>query len=135
MRDPDANTIRALRERIDELEEENRQLRDAFAPTAVFPLEWRLSAAENGVLALFVRTQQAVTKDMIRYAMAFLPNAKRQAPDVVSNLATVVITNLRTKLRLAAVEVEIVNVRGLGWRISAKHRDVLRNALGGDHAH
>lgn len=57
---------RALQDRIEELEEEVRQLREAFAPRIAFPEAWKLKPRDSGILsAIYAARGSWITPEAI----------------------------------------------------------------------
>ena len=102
MRDPatvDVFIGRRQRDRIEELEEEVRQLRELLAPRLAFPPEMRLTPMESKILsAVYIRSPAVVTREFI--IAAVYPDADR-AP--VTDSISVTVSKLRGKLRAFGV--------------------------------
>lgn len=121
----DVAIIRTLRERVEELEEEVRQLRDILAPRCEFPEEWRLTRSEAAMLAIFAGSVSVVTKSTIALARV----QAWKSDGYSSNLPAVIICNLRKKLRNTPVQ--ILTVWGIGWQTTPEGREYLRKFLKG----
>ncbi len=106
----DREMIEALRSRVSELEERNRQLEDALCPPADCPpLEWGLTSTEAKVFA-HLASRDMVTK---RSVMAALYSDRPEEPE--PKITDVFICKLRRKLKPFGVS--IVTVWGQGWSL------------------
>jgi DNA-binding response OmpR family regulator len=107
-------------ERIEYLEEENRQLRDMLLPTLSFPTSWRLRPRELIVLrALYAGRGRIVPHERL-LALGW--------PDEVPVKAyTVTVSNLR--LRLLSRGVDIITAHGVGYGLTDIGVAILRKAL------
>lgn len=116
---PDDRLIRNLRETIDELTEENRQLKAQLKEQAVkeawdVPLCFRLSAAETRIFQLLVM-RQLVTRQALWRAVD-LYDDKEFNP----NHLNVVITHIRRKLKPFSCTIECV--WGQGYKLTDETR-------------
>ena len=119
--------IRSLRDRIDLLEEENRQLREAAEALVIFPPSWRLAEMEAKLLSALMRARTGcMSHESLLTALYGLE------PDVDIEIIRVWVYRVRKKLRAAAVPVEIHAVWGQGIRLSAEARMALVAALAGE---
>lgn len=107
----DAIPDRAIkqRERLEELEEEVRQLRELLLPVFIPPEEWELTPAEVDVLRLLA-TRSFVTKDIAAVAI-----------DVDAKTLAVLISRLRRKVR----GIEIKNQRDRGYFLEPWHKEAI----------
>lgn len=101
--------ITYLRERVDTLEEENRQLRAALKPEPVkVPLRWNLSPAMDALLRVLL-SREYVTTEMATAAM-------NGTPDRNNTLVRVQIFRLRKRLKTWSAPdcfaIEVVQARG-----------------------
>lgn len=111
---------RALRERIAELEEENRQLKEALKPTLAWPSDIH-NAPERIVLSmLLARSPNIVAHDRLM-AHAFDVDQAEQ------NIRAVV---WRLRKKLAPLDIEIKNARGEGYYLDAASAIRARKLLG-----
>lgn len=118
--------IRSLRDRIDLLEEENRQLREAAEALVSFPRSWRLTEMEARFVSVLMRSKTgAMSKEALMTALYGLE------PDVEDKVIDVWACKLRKKFKALGVAVEIETVWGQGYRLTAETRAVLRAALEG----
>jgi DNA-binding response OmpR family regulator len=119
---PDAR-FRAMRERVDELEEEVRQLREQLVPPLAFPAEWRLTANESSVLAfLYARSPYAMSKERV---LAAVWGHCDDCPD--DKIVDVVLGKTRAKLRAAGIVIE--THWGDGFALPRESRKILAGLL------
>ena len=106
--------LRALRDENEELREQVRQLREALAPTAMLPRQWRLSPTQERLL----RALRAVGKDTLHRERAF--HALYASWDDMPEMASLdaLVSKLRRRLREAGAPIEIKAVWGRGWRLT-----------------
>lgn len=119
MQDANERLIRNLREKVDELTEENRQLKAQLKEQAIkeawdVPFCFKLSAAETRVFQLLVM-RQMTPKDMIWRAIDPYGHKEFHA-----NHLSVVITHIRRKLRPFGCTVECV--WGMGYKLPDETR-------------
>ncbi len=113
----------ALRTRIDELEEEIRQLKAAFAPKVGFPLSWRLDERESAILsALFHCKGSFVTNEAILLLIAGFDEDVGDA-DVRAWLG-------RLRRKVDARGVAIVTRHSQGYALDADGRARIAEVLG-----
>jgi DNA-binding response OmpR family regulator len=112
-----------LRDRLDELEEENRQLKEMLAPSGiVFPADWRLTEAERRVLAGFLRgpdgylSHRAIVSVYVKF---------RDRGD--THYTSVIICKMHHKLKPHGIE--FVNRHGHGYQLTPASRVLIRKAL------
>ena len=115
----------ALRDRIDELEETVRQLRDELAPQEFwlwFPREWKLTTQQAKVLAfIMARSPGMAKRESLLLNCVSVPGADNM-PDI--KIVDVVICAVRKKI--APLGVDIRTVWGNGYEISKRDADFLR---------
>ncbi|WP_267355750.1 MULTISPECIES: helix-turn-helix domain-containing protein [unclassified Methylobacterium] len=110
-----------LRERVDVLEEEVRQLRDAFEPSVAMPEAWKLTKSEARLLAALARTRGGyLTKERILTALYGLE------PDVDMKIVDVYVCKLRRKLTDAGSAIEIRTYHGIGFGLTAEGHAAFR---------
>ena len=98
------NVIRRMRERIDYLEEENRQLREQLAPPVALPREWRLTGMEETLFRHLVG-RPVVSRASLMDALY----SDRPAADIPSaKCLDVFVFKLRRKLAPHGVKIETV---------------------------
>jgi DNA-binding response OmpR family regulator len=122
----DANIIRRQQERIDELEETIRQMREAEkSSTTVLPAEWKLSPAQHRALVALYRapagflTHEAMFQ-ALRRSVGFDP----------ANAANLVRKNVSDmRHRLAPFGIEIVLQWGRGYELTPASRAVVKTAI------
>lgn len=104
--------LQALRDRVELLEEENRQLRASISPAELAaPTEWKLTPAEDAVFRR-LRKGGPVTREAIEFA---LKNTGYSRTEYCSpNMASVYIHKLRKKL---PAHWDIVSVWGVGYEL------------------
>lgn len=112
-----------VRERIDYLTEENRQLREAMlGKRAGFPFEWGLTIGEERVLnSLFTAPNHKRTVQALLFASGVKDEAN---PKMIQ----VRICNLRKKLN--PYNIAIKTNWGEGYELSSKSVEIIRDALG-----
>lgn len=86
--------------RIEELEEEVRQLRKILMPGFIAPAEWKLTAQELGVVRLLV-TRPYVTSEMVAIVL-----------EIDKRVLMTVLSHIRKKV---PKEIKIKNDRDRGW--------------------
>lgn len=116
--------IHNLRERIELLEEENLQLREAARPVVSFPVEWRLTREEGRFLAVLFRSRsEYLSKERLLTALYGLE------ADVDIKIIDVWTHKIRKKLADAGTGVEILTHWGRGYGLSSEGRAVLRTLV------
>ena len=116
--------VASLRERVDVLEEEVRQLRDAFEPSAPMPEAWKLTRTEARLLHILARRRGGyLTKERILTALYGLE------PDVEIKIVDVYVCKLRRKLARAGSAVEIRTFYGDGFGLSAEGLAAFRREI------
>ena len=113
----------ALRARIEELEEQVRQLKEAFAPKVGFPLSWKLDERDSTVLsALFHTKGSYVTPEaLLRCISGFDDDAGER---------TVQTWVGRVRAKLQPLGVAIVTRPMQGYALEAAGRTIIAEALG-----
>jgi DNA-binding response OmpR family regulator len=111
-----------LKDRVDTLEEEIRQIRKALMPRLLFPLAWNLNRGETAVLACLYTSPDGFRSNEILRATAILSMDANGA-----NVAPVRIYNLRKKL--GPLGVVITNRPGEGYVLPAQSREIIKAAL------
>ena len=110
------NVIRQLRERIDYLEEENRQLREELAPQVALPRDWRLTGTEEKLFRHLIG-RPVLTRASLMVALY----ADRPAGDVPSaKCLDVFVFKLRQKLAPHGVRID--TVWRTGFRLAERER-------------
>ncbi|MBY6243880.1 helix-turn-helix domain-containing protein [Methylosinus sp. Sm6] len=111
-----------VRERIETLEEENRQLRDMLKPPTTYPAEWRLTPQEADILSILAaRAPNAISKTALYEAFTW-DNDDPPDPKIID----VLVCKLRAKLKDLHIEIE--TIWGFGLRMGIASRDRLRVA-------
>lgn len=112
-----------LRDRIEELEEEIRQLKAAFAPKVGFPLSWKLDERESAILsALFHTRRSYVTNEALLLCIAGF------AEDVGDADVRAWLGRLRRKVEPRGI---VVTTRhNQGYALEAAGRAIVAEALG-----
>jgi len=116
----------ALREKIELLEEENRQLKELLEPKFSADPKWGLTGSETRVLGYLVQ-RQSVTNEFLIDAL-YMGSAANKIPDDPSNMLKVWICRLRRKLK--PFDIEINTEWGVGYFISAEHRAFVLQSCG-----
>ena len=120
--------VAKLRERVDVLEEEVRQLRDAFEPAVPMPEAWKLTKSEARLLSALARTRGGyLTRERILIALYGLE------PDVDIKIVDVFVCKLRRRLSCEGSAIEIRTFRGDGFGLTAEghaafHRETAPDA-------
>jgi DNA-binding response OmpR family regulator len=114
--------IHILRARIDMLEEENRQLRDALNPQWEAPGEMNLTASQVRILSCLLHNDR-ICSEMVLWLAARKPTDHRTISE--TNVACVHISNIRPKLARFGLEIE--THKGLGYRLAPESRERLLN--------
>lgn len=99
--------IAAQCEKIEELEEQVRQLKKLLVPPFVTPAEWRLTRKQQALFSMLL-TRDIVTRDM-------LDAAAITGTSITPNYGNVILYQLRKKLKKFGVQVK--NVWGVGWSL------------------
>lgn len=115
-------TIARQRDRIEILEEENRQLRKVIVPVVCFPLGWKLTGSQHKLLSALIRVPGCLTLDQCWSAL-------ETDVDHSESLLNVQIMKLRRKV--APIGIKIVNRWGIGYELDASSREIVKAALGG----
>lgn len=116
--------VASLRERVDVLEEEVRQLHDAFEPSAPMPEAWKLTKTEARLLHVLARTRGGyLTKERILTALYGLE------PDVEIKIVDIYVCKLRRKLARAGSAVEIRTFYGDGFGLTAEAHAAFRREI------
>lgn len=112
-----------LAERVELLEEENRQLRDAMrcTETARFPAKWNLSGAEKRVLTSLINAQGG-----FRAREVLFTAARRWESTGNNHLLEVIICRLRKKMKPLGVTIH--TIRGEGYKIDADSKAIVIGA-------
>lgn len=102
--------IAAQCEKIEELEEQVRQLKKLLVPIFVTPVEWCLTAQQQTLFCMLL-TRDLVTRDMFN-AVAITRPSTKNASNQCSDMA---VYHLRKKLKKYGIHIK--NEWGLGWRL------------------
>ena len=102
--------IAAQREKIEELEEQVRQLKKLLVPIFVTPVEWCLTAQQQTLFCMLL-TRDLVTRDMFN-AVAITRPSTKNASNQCSDMA---VYHLRKKLKKYGIQVK--SEWGVGWRL------------------
>ena len=114
-----------LRERIDELEETIRQLRDELVPQESwlwFPREWKMTPTQAKVLAFIMARSPGMAKREALLTNCFSVIGGDDLPEI--KIVDVVICQLRK--RMAPLAIDIRTVWGNGYEISKRDAEFLR---------
>ena len=116
----------ALRERIEELEEENRQLRALRLPSTVPYSGFGFTGTERIVFAALMAGDRICSTDYLLDCVMLSSTTKSaMQPKTI----TIIIHRLRKNLRGMGFPGVIETDWGLGWRIRAVNRDHLTRVL------
>lgn len=113
-------SLAQLRDEIDTLQEEVRQLREALAPQIEFPRAWRLTATESRVLSALIAA--TTTRSQDRLMTAVYGAGWDEDPKIID----VMICKIRKKI---PAPTWIETVRGEGFRLSAAGRRAIHAEL------
>lgn len=102
--------IAAQCEKIEELEEQVRQLKKLLVPIFVTPVEWCLTAQQQTLFCMLL-TRDLVTRDMFN-AVAITRPSTKNASNQCSDMA---VYHLRKKLKKYGIQVK--SEWGVGWRL------------------
>lgn len=116
-------TIADQRIRIEELEEEVRQLHETLAPITLLPIEWKLTATQQRIMAAFCKASDG----FLTHQQIFLASGSKA--EEYDNLVKVQIMHLRKKISVLGLEIE--KRWGLGYELTAASREIVRNAIAG----
>ena len=94
-------------EKIEELEEQVRQLKKLLVPAFVTPIEWRLTRKQQALFCMFLK-RDLVTRDM-------LDAAAITGRSITPNYGNVILYQLRKKLKKFGIQVK--SEWGRGWRL------------------
>lgn len=122
--------IRAQREELETLREENRQLREALAPRIVLPMPWRLTDLEEQLLcALRASGPNLFHRERAIFA---LYGIRDDAPG--DRIVDCFIANIRRKLKAELVPIYIRTVWGRGWQLTPESCAAFDAAIEADRA-
>lgn len=113
-----------LRDRIDELEETVRQLRDELVPqdfSLWFPREWKMTTKEAAVLAFVMARSPEIAKRESILTNCF-GGVADDSPDI--KIVDVYIHKVRTKMKPLGIDIE--TLWGNGYAMSKRDADFLR---------
>ncbi len=102
--------IAAQREKIEELEEQVRQLKKLLVPIFVTPVEWCLTAQQQTLFCMFLK-RDLVTRDMFNEVAITRPSTKNAA----NHCCDMSVYHLRKKLKKYGIHIK--NEWGVGWRL------------------
>jgi two-component system cell cycle response regulator CtrA len=114
-------TIAQQRERIECLEEELRQLRSSLAPVLMFPIEWKLTATQQRLMAAFYKAPDGY----LSHDKVFI--ASGSGAEEADTLVKVQIMHLRKKIKPLGLEIQ--KRWGLGYQMTEDSRAIIRAAL------
>lgn len=110
-----------MRHKIEELEEENRQLREALVPTPCLPRAWRLTPAQTRMVVALAQAAGVLSRLRLGYAVGCFDR------DPSDKTLAVHIARARTKLRPFGIEIRAI--KGVGLIISPEGRVIVLQAL------
>ena len=96
--------------KIEELEEQVRQLKKLLVPIFVTPVEWCLTGQEQTLFCMFLK-RDLVTRDMFN-AVAITRQSTKNASNQCCDMA---VYHLRKKLKKYGIHIK--NEWGVGWRL------------------
>ena len=115
---------RRLRDRVEVLEEELRQLREAQQPVASFPISWRLTKTEENLLFILYSVTGWITRERLSELLYAASH------DVQPDSLQVYVCRLRRKLAAASTCIKISTRYNFGWTLTPTSRSAIANALG-----
>jgi transposase-like protein len=122
-RDPLLREIAKLRERLTHVQEENRQLKDAFAPKVGFPKAWRLDPRESAILsALHANRGSYVTGEALLLCIAGFDEDQDDAS------VRLWLGKLRKKVQPLGIDIKTRHDEG--YLLTPESRSVVARALG-----
>lgn len=116
--------IRTLEDRVEQLAEENRQLRGSLLPAEQFkfPREWGLSASETAILSsLYISPKGGRS----HHALHVASNLSGYETD--ENIVKVWISRIRKKLRPAGIDIDMI--WAYGYELTVESKQVISEAL------
>lgn len=120
-----SSDLELLRDRIEELEEELRQLKDSLKPKSefytLFPRDWQLTKTQARYLGLLYKTPGMVTRERI------LTVANGPGHNLFEKTVDVHMYLLRKKLRPHGITIDVV--RGVGFELSDQSRARVQRAM------
>lgn len=116
-------SITAMRDRIETLEEENRQLREMMRPVLQFVPEWRLSEQQSRLLAMIYNRQLANYEQIV---VAFDIQRRADGNDD-QNHVKVVAHYLRKKLKPHGIKFN--TVWGVGYAADSENKARIRAGI------
>jgi len=117
-------TIFRQRERIEELEEEVRQLkiqiRDTLSPVTLFPLSWGLTPTQERLLAALYRAAGSLTHEQCFAAIG-------SRADDMRSLVAVQISKLREKIK--PLGLKVVNRWAIGFEMPPESKAIVSASI------
>lgn len=114
---------RQLRDRIEELEEEVKQLKETLRPNITFPSEWSLRPSGARLLAaLYVAPSGYVSRDLAFKYLAFSDDSTAEKDIVGSQV-------FYMRKRLGPFGIEIKTRWGLGFELPPASKVIVKAAL------
>jgi DNA-binding response OmpR family regulator len=117
---PQDKTIAQQRVRIEELEEEVRQLKECLVPVISLPLDWKLSATQHRLLTALYSAHTVLSGNQCFVAM----ESKSEEPD---DIVTVQMRALRRKV--GHLGIKIKNHYGIGYELPPETKAIIKTAL------
>ena len=114
-------------DRIAELEEQIRQMKEAFAPTMTLPVTWRMPLRDRKIL------QALLTRDLLN-ANQYRCYCEPQTDDYVRSL-TMRIGQVRRFLRKQIPTVKIKTRWGIGYYIERQDKQKILEAINAHNHH
>jgi len=96
--------------KIEELEEQVRQLKKLLVPIFVTPVEWCLTAQQQTLFCMFLK-RDLVTRDMFNAVAITRPSTKNAS----NQCCDMSVYHLRKKLKKYGIHIK--NEWGVGWRL------------------
>lgn len=116
-------TERALRDRIDELEEEVRQYRDLLKPVETLPFDWQLEPSQIRLVLALAHAPGGYMSHEQLFRVVSVYAGETNPKSLVGQQVH------RARRRLAPFHITINNRRTTGYEMPAASREIIRNAI------
>lgn len=111
-----------LRDRIDELEETCRQLREALAPMRLWPPTWRLTSHEGRVLSALLEGRNGAKRKESLYTAIYGTDGGAEIKIIDAHIS-------RLRAKIGHIGIRIETVWGEGYSLPPASAALLREAL------
>lgn len=120
---PEQRTIATQRERIEELEEEVRQLRQSAQPTAVLPYEWKLEPSQRKLVLALAATPSGFLNYNALFQTINCFSTETEPRQLVAQQVH------RARRKLGPYGVKLIVRWGEGVEMPAASRAIIKQAL------